>query len=388
MNLHEYQAKGLFAEFGIPVPRGQVAASVAEAERAARSLGGEQWVVKAQVHVGGRGKAGGVKCVNGLTELGEAVDSLLGRDLFTRQGEGDGQPINQILVEESCAIVRELYLGVVVDRSRRRVVCMASSAGGMEIEEMASTHPEAICSVVVDPVVGLQPYQVRRIAFAFELDDGQLKELMTIMMGLCRLFRESDASLVEINPLVVTHEGHLLALDAKVAIDENALYRQPRIAALRDPTQEDGREYHARQHGLNYVRLDGTIGCMVNGAGLAMATMDMVKLEGGAPANFLDVGGGTTAGKVSEALKIILSDEKVRAILVNIFGGIVRCDLIAEGIIKAVHEVGVTVPVVVRLEGTNVERGRALLAKSGLAITTTDDLTDAVSKAVSAAGGA
>ncbi len=388
MNLHEYQAKGVFAQYGIPVPQGQVASSMVEAEHAAQALGGNRWVVKAQVHAGGRGKAGGVKLVSSIDELKAEADRLLGSRLVTHQSGADGQPINQVLIEGVSEIASELYLSVVVDRGRRRVVFMASSEGGMDIEEVAASTPEKIHSVAVDPVVGLQPYQTRQIAFALGLEGNQVKELGAIMSGLYRLFTERDASMLEINPLVVTGEGHLIALDAKVNLDENALYRQPEMAALRDPSQEDEREYRAKQHDLNYVRLDGNIGCMVNGAGLAMATMDLIKLSGGEPANFLDVGGGTTAAKVAEAFKLILSDEKVQAILVNIFGGIVRCDLIAEGIIAAVKEVDAKVPVVVRLEGTNVEQGRKMLAESGLAIQASESLTEAAKLAVAEAGGA
>jgi succinyl-CoA synthetase beta subunit len=388
MNLHEYQAKGVFAQYGIPVPQGQVACSVTEAEHAAQALGGERWVVKAQVHAGGRGKAGGVKLVKSIAELKSEADRLLGSRLVTHQSGAEGQPINQLLIEGVSDIARELYLSVVVDRARRRVVFMASTEGGMDIEEVAAKTPEKIVSVAVDPIVGLQAYQTRQVAFALGLEGTQVRELGTIMMGLYKLFTERDASMLEINPLVVTAEGHLIALDAKVNLDESALYRQPEMVKLRDASQEDEAEYRARQHDLNYVRLDGNIGCMVNGAGLAMATMDLIKLTGGDPANFLDVGGGTTAAKVAEAFKLILSDEKVKAILVNIFGGIVRCDLIAEGIIAAVKEVDAKVPVVVRLEGTNVVQGRQMLAESGLAIQATDKLTEAAQMVVAAAEGA
>jgi succinyl-CoA synthetase beta subunit len=388
MNLHEYQAKGVFAQYGVPVPQGQVVSSMTEAEHAAQALGGSRWVVKAQVHAGGRGKAGGVKLVGSIDELKAEADRLLGSRLVTHQSGAEGQPINQLLVEGVSDIARELYMSVVVDRARRRIVFMASSEGGMDIEEVAEKSPEKIHTVAVDPVVGLQPYQTRRIAFGLGLEGAQVRELGAIMGGLYRLFTERDASLVEINPLVVTGEGHLIALDAKINLDENALYRQPEMAKLRDPSQEDERENSARQHDLNYVRLDGSIGCMVNGAGLAMATMDLIKLSGGEPANFLDVGGGTTAAKVAEAFKLILSDDKVQAILVNIFGGIVRCDLIAEGIIAAVKEVDARVPVVVRLEGTNVEQGRRMLAESGLAIQASESLTEAAKLAVAAAKGA
>jgi succinyl-CoA synthetase beta subunit len=388
MNLHEYQAKSVFAEYGIPVPQGQVASSVSEAEHAAQALGGERWVVKAQVHAGGRGKAGGVKLVSSMGELKAEADRLLGSRLVTHQSGADGQPINQLLIEGVSSIARELYLSVVVDRGSRRVVFMASTEGGMDIEEVAANTPEKIVSVAVDPIVGLQAYQTRQVAFALGLEGTQIRELGGIMMSLYKLFTERDASMLEINPLVVTGDGHLIALDAKVNLDESALYRQPEMVKLRDASQEDEAEYRARQHDLNYVRLDGNIGCMVNGAGLAMATMDLIKLTGGDPANFLDVGGGTTAAKVAEAFKLILSDEKVTAILVNIFGGIVRCDLIAEGIIAAVKEVDAKVPVVVRLEGTNVVQGRKMLAESGLAIQATDKLTEAAQMVVAAAGGA
>jgi len=388
MNLHEYQAKELFAQYGIAVPQGRVVSSLSEAERAVQTGCGKKCVVKAQVHAGGRGKAGGVKVTSDCDELKAYVDRLLGSRLVTHQSGPEGQPVNQVLIEEPCAIARELYLGMVVDRASKRVVFMASAAGGMDIEEVAAKTPEKILSVPICTVAGLQPFQCRRVAFGLGLAGEQIKQLSTIMGGLYKMFMERDASMVEINPLVVTAEGNLLALDAKVNLDENALYRQAALAELRDPTQEDEREYRAQQHGLNYVRLDGSIGCMVNGAGLAMATMDLIKLHGGEPANFLDVGGGTTAEKVAEAFKLILSDEKVKAILVNIFGGIVRCDLIAEGIIKAVREVGIHIPVVVRLEGTNVELGRKMLAESGLAITASEGLTDAAQKAVAAVRGA
>ncbi|MCK9529639.1 MAG: ADP-forming succinate--CoA ligase subunit beta [Gammaproteobacteria bacterium] len=387
MNLHEYQAKRLFADYGIPVPEGRTAASAAEARQAAHDIGGGSWVVKAQVHAGGRGKVGGVKRVESADQAEIVAGQLLGSRLVTHQSGPEGQPVNQVLVEAVSAIARELYLGAVVDRATRKVTFMASAAGGMDIEEVAASHPAKILTAAVDPVAGLQGYQCRRLGFALGLDVAQVNELTRIMLGLYRLFTERDLSLVEINPLVVTKEGKLLALDAKLNLDENALYRQKALADLRDPTQEDERETHAQQHSLNYVALDGNIGCMVNGAGLAMATMDLIQLHGGQPANFLDVGGGTTAERVAEAFKLILSDPKVKAILVNIFGGIVRCDLIAEGVIKAVKEVGVTVPVVVRLEGTNVEQGRAMLRDSGLAITPVQGLTDAAQKAVAAAEG-
>jgi succinyl-CoA synthetase beta subunit len=386
MNLHEYQAKALFAEYGIPVPPGQVACSVAEAEHAAQALGGGRWVVKAQVHAGGRGKAGGVKLVDSLDALKHEADRLLGSRLITHQSSAAGQPINQLLIESTSSITRELYLAAVVDRASRRVVFMASPAGGMDIEEVAAKTPEQIYTVTVNPVVGLQAFQSRKLAFALGLEGNQIRELGQIMGGLYRLFTERDAALLEINPLIVNAEGKLLALDGKINLDENALYRQPELARLRDPSQEDEREYRAQQHGLNYVSLDGEIGCMVNGAGLAMATMDLIQHCGGTPANFLDVGGGTTADKVAEAFKLILSDGKVKAILVNIFGGIVRCDLIAEGIIAALREVQTSIPVVVRLEGTNVALGRQMLAESGLAVQACDNLSEAAEQVVAAAG--
>jgi succinyl-CoA synthetase beta subunit len=386
MNLHEYQAKQLFQQFGITVPDGKVVASTEAAMAAARSLGGDAWMVKAQVHAGGRGKAGGVKRVQSESELQQVVNSLLNSRLVTAQTGAAGQPISQLLIERPTAIARELYLGMLVDRDRERVVCMASEAGGMDIEEVARTRPEKILTVEINPASGLMPFQCRELAFALGLGE-QVKALNQIMQGLYKLFLANDLSLVEINPLVVTTDGTLLALDAKINLDDNALYRHPGLLELRDSSQEDERENRASQFGLNYVSLDGNIACMVNGAGLAMATMDLIQLHGGEPANFLDVGGGTSADKVAEAFKLILTDPKVKAILVNIFGGIVRCDLIAEGIIQAVKEVNLAVPVVVRLEGTNVERGRQLLADSGLAITSATGLTDAAEKAVAAAGG-
>jgi succinyl-CoA synthetase beta subunit len=388
MNLHEYQAKGLFADYGIAVPRGQVACSLAEAEHAAQALGGERWVVKAQVHAGGRGKAGGVKLVSSIAELKQEADRLLGSRLVTHQSGADGQPVNQLLIEAVSGIARELYLAAVVDRGSRRVAFIASTEGGMDIEEVAASTPEKIHSITVNPVVGLQAYQSRKLAFALGLAGTEVRELGQIMAAMYRLFSERDASLVEVNPLVVTDEGKLMALDAKINLDESALYRQPEMVKLRDASQEDEREYRAQQHGLNYVSLDGEIGCMVNGAGLAMATMDLIQHCGGTPANFLDVGGGTTADKVAEAFKLILSDSKVKAILINIFGGIVRCDLIAEGIISALKEVQTAIPVVVRLEGTNVEQGRRMLAESGLAVQACDNLSEAAQRVVAAAGGA
>ena len=384
MNLHEYQSKNLFAQYGIPVAAGKLASSVDEALAAAKFLGGNAWVVKAQVHAGGRGKAGGVKYVRSIAELESFARGLLGTQLVTHQTTAQGQPVNSLWLETPCIIARELYLGAVIDRHHKRVAFMASSMGGVDIEEVAAHHQDKILTTFVDPVVGLQAYQCRQFAFALGLKDQQVGALTKIMTALYRLFLDKDLSLIEINPLVVTDSGDLLAVDAKLNVDDSALYRQKALADLRDATQEDAKENKAQQFGLNYITLDGNIGCMVNGAGLAMATMDLIKLEGGMPANFLDVGGGTSAEKVAEAFKLLLSDSNVKAILVNIFGGIVRCDLIAEGIIKAVREVGVKIPVVVRLEGTNVDKGRELLNNSGLAIIASNNLTEAARIAVAA----
>jgi len=387
MNIHEYQAKKLFAQYGIHVPVGNIAGSAEEAKQVAKALGGDSWVVKAQVHTGGRGKAGGVKRVSGLTELEHVVEHLLGINLVTLQTGADGLPVNKVLIESLSSIERELYLSVLVDRSKERITIMASGMGGMDIEDVAASQPDQIITVAINPIVGLQPFQCRQIAFAIGLAGSQVKELTQTMNGLYRLFIEKDLSLIEINPLIITSQGELLALDAKINVDDNALYRQAELAELHDPTQEDEREYRAKQHELNYVTLSGSIGCMVNGAGLAMATMDLIKLQGGEPANFLDVGGGITRERVIEALKLIISDSHVRAILVNIFGGIVRCDLIADGLIQAMKEVDLQIPVVVRLEGTNAERGLQLLDESGLAVITAGSLTEAATKAVSAAKG-
>ncbi len=388
MNLHEFQAKRLFADYGIPVPQGHIVSSVAEAREVARLPADEKgWVVKAQIHSGGRGKGGGVKMVEEPSELEGAARELLGMNLVTPQTGPAGLPVDKLLVEPPCDIDRELYLGALINRSQGQLTFMASSMGGMDIEKVATENPEKILQVAVDPVVGLQPYQCRELAFGLELSGGQVKDLTMIMMGLYRLFMEKDLSLVEINPLVVTRQGALMALDAKINLDDSALFRHKDLEELRDPMQEDPTEHKAQQFDLNYVTLDGNIGCMVNGAGLAMATMDLIKLHGGDPANFLDVGGGTTAERVAEALKLIVADEKVKAILVNIFGGIVRCDLIAEGIIQAIREINLAVPVVVRLEGTNAQMGRDCLDQSGLAIITADDLADAAVKVVKAASG-
>lgn len=387
MNLHEYQAKSLMVDFGVPVPQGHAVDNAEAAVEAAQKIGGDRWVVKAQVHAGGRGKAGGVKLVSSVDEVKQAAAAMLGQRLVTQQSVAEGLPVNKVLVEEVSDISQELYLGLLVDRSSRRVTFMASVAGGMDIEQVAAETPERILTVAVDPAAGLQSYQVRKIGFGLALSPALQKELYRVMNGLYRLFMQLDASLVEINPLVVTAGDKLLALDGKINLDDSALYRQPSLAELRDPSQEDEKEHSAAEHDLNYITLDGSIGCMVNGAGLAMATMDLIKLHGGEPANFLDVGGGTTAERVSMAFNLILSDKKVKAILVNIFGGIVRCDLIAEGIIQAVQQSAIQVPVVVRLEGTNVEQGRKLLQDSGLAIITAEGLNDAAEKVVAAAGG-
>lgn len=386
MNLHEYQAKELFASYGLPTPNGQVAQSIEDALQVASQLNTSRWVVKAQVHAGGRGKAGGVKIVSDKDELAKAVKAMLGTRLVTYQTDAKGQPVNAVLVEETCDIGRELYLGAVVDRATRRVVIMASTEGGVEIEKVAHETPEKIFKAVVDPLVGVMPYQCRELAFNLDLNDEQMKQFTHLMMALGKMFVECDLSLLEINPLVVTKKGQLLCLDGKVNIDSNALYRQPKLKMLRDTSQEDERENRATDWELNYIPLDGSIGCLVNGAGLAMATMDVIKLHGGEPANFLDVGGGATKERVAEAFKIILSDDKVKGILVNIFGGIVRCDLIADGILAAVREVDVIVPVVVRLEGNNAKLGAEILNKSGLNVIAADSLTDAAKKIVAAIG--
>jgi succinyl-CoA synthetase beta subunit len=384
MNLHEYQAKQLFARYCVPVTRGEIATTPAQAAAAADRLGGELWVVKAQVHAGGRGKAGGVKLAHSSEEVYAAAAGMLGTRLITRQTGPEGLPINQVFVEAGSDIATELYLSMLVDRAQERIAVMASPDGGMDIEAVAENTPERIITVAIHPAAGLQPYQARKLGFGLGLEGAQLKQFIAIAQCLYRLFDESDASLLEINPLVVTRAGELLALDAKINIDDNALFRQPDLQAQRDPNQEDPMERSAAEHDLNYVSLDGDIACMVNGAGLAMATMDLIKLEGGEPANFLDVGGGATPERVAAAFKLILSNKSVKAILVNIFGGIVRCDDIAEGIIRAVREIDVSLPVVVRLEGTNVEQGKALLAGSGLAIEPAEDLTDAARKVVAA----
>ncbi len=388
MNLHEYQGKQLFAEYGLPVSQGHAVDTPEAAAEAADLIGGDMWVVKAQVHAGGRGKAGGVKLVKTKDEITDFAKQWLGKNLVTYQTDENGQPVSKILVESCTDIAEELYLGAVVDRSTRRIVFMASTEGGVEIEKVAEETPEKILRAVIDPLAGAQPYQGRELAFALGLKGDQVKQFVKIFLGLAKLFQEKDLALIEINPLVITDEGNLHCLDAKLGVDSNALYRQQALRDMHDPSQEDEREAHAAQWELNYVALDGNIGCMVNGAGLAMGTMDIVKLHGGAPANFLDVGGGATKERVSEAFKIILSDDNVKAVFINIFGGIVRCDLIAEGVIGAVEEIGVKVPVVVRLEGNNAELGQKVLADSGLNIIAATSLTDAAQQAVKAAGGA
>ncbi len=388
MNLHEYQAKQLFAEYGLPVSTGIAVDNGPDAKAAAEKIGGDKWVVKAQVHAGGRGKAGGVHLVDSPAEAQAFAEEWLGKNLITYQTDANGQPVSKILVESCTDIAQELYLGAVVDRATRRVVFMASTEGGVEIEKVAEETPEKILKAIIDPMTGAQPFQGRDLAFRLGLNSGQVKQFTSLFLGLAKLFEDFDLALLEINPLVITAEGNLHCLDGKINIDSNAMYRQPKLREMHDPSQEDAREAHAAEWELNYVALDGNIGCMVNGAGLAMGTMDIVQLHGGSPANFLDVGGGATKERVTEAFKIILSDTNVKAVLVNIFGGIVRCDLIAEGIIGAVHEVGVAVPVVVRLEGNNAELGRKVLSDSGLNIIAATSLTDAAEKVVAAAGGA
>jgi len=387
MNLHEYQGKALFADYGLPVSTGFAVDSAEAAIKAALDIGGERWVVKAQVHAGGRGKAGGVKLVDSPDSVGQFAEQWLGERLVTYQTDASGQPVSHILVESCTDIANELYLGAVVDRASRRIVFMASTEGGVEIEKVAEETPEKILKAEIDPLAGAQAFQGRDLAFRLGLSGVQIKQFVAIFLGLAKLFVDKDLALIEVNPLVITDEGNLHCLDAKVVVDSNALYRQPGLEAMHDPSQEDEREAHAAQWELNYVALEGSIGCMVNGAGLAMGTMDIVKLHGGSPANFLDVGGGATKERVTEAFKIILSDENVKAVLINIFGGIVRCDLIAEGVIGAVEEVAVKVPVVVRLEGNNAALGREVLAGSGLNIEAAESLTDAAQKVVAAAGG-
>ncbi len=385
MNFHEYQAKELFAEVGIPVPAGKIARTADEAVEAAKALGGDFWVVKAQIHAGGRGKAGGVKLCKSLDAVKEAAAGLLGRKMETYQSGGRALPIDVVLVTEASDIAKELYISALVDRSTKSITFICSAEGGVEIEKVAAETPELIHTVHVNFVEGLQPYQCRQVGFAMGLNAKQCGQLTKIMLGLFTLFNKYDLSIIELNPLAINNHGDLIALDGKVNSDDNAEFRQPKTTAMRDIAQEDEAEVLAVKYNLNYVTMDGNIGCLVNGAGLAMATMDVIQLNGGSPANFLDVGGGATKERVTEAFKLILSSDKVKAIFVNIFGGIVRCDMIAEGIIAAVKEVDVKVPVIVRLEGTNVDKGKELLKNSGLAIQPADDINDGAKKAVAAA---
>jgi succinyl-CoA synthetase beta subunit len=386
MNIHEYQAKALLKDYGVAVLRGQVAYTSEDAEAAARELGGPIWVVKAQIHAGGRGKGGGVKLARSVEEVRQLAGQMLGMTLVTHQTGPVGRQVRRVYVEDGCEIARELYLGVVIDRAAARVTFMASTEGGVEIEEVAARTPDKIIKVAIDPATGFQPFHGRQIAFGLGLEGKQVSKAVGFIRGLYRAFTELDASLVEINPLVVTAAGDLVALDAKMNFDSNALYRQPRVVELRDLDEEDPHEIEASRHELNYIKLDGNIGCMVNGAGLAMATMDIIKLYGGAPANFLDVGGGATKERVTAAFKLLLSDPKVEGVLINIFGGIMRCDVIAEGVVAAAREVNLGVPLVVRLEGTNVELGKQILSESRLAITAASDLADAADKVVAAVG--
>jgi len=384
MNIHEHQAKQILARYGVAVPEGGVAFSVDEAVQAAEALPGPVWVVKAQIHAGGRGKGGGVKLAKSLDEVRSLADEILGMTLVTHQTGPAGKEVKRLYIEDGCDIARELYLSAIMDRGSSRIAIMASTEGGMDIEEVAAKTPEKIHTVSIDPVTGLQSFHARQLAFALGLEGKQVGSAVRLITALYQAFVDTDASLVEINPLVVTGAGEVIALDAKMNFDDNALYRHADIAEMRDPTEEDPAELEADKWDLNYIKLDGNIGCMVNGAGLAMATMDIIKLRGGEPANFLDVGGGATKDRVTQAFKIILSDDSVEGILVNIFGGIMRCDVIAEGVVAAARELELTKPLVVRLEGTNVELGKKIMAESGLKIITADDLGDAVVKVVAA----
>ena len=388
MNFHEYQAKQLFADYGIPVPPGKIAKTPEQAVEAARALGGDEWVVKAQIHAGGRGKAGGVKLVKTLDDVKSAAAKMLGTKMTTYQSGGRALPVNIVLITEASDIAKELYLSVLVDRGTRAVAFIASARGGVDIEQVAHENPEDIHTLEVNFVQGLQPYECRKLAFAMGLNAKQANQLTKIMLSLYKLFNDKDLSLVELNPLAINKAGDLVALDGKVNSDDNAEFRHPDLAAMRDESQEDAAEAVAVKHNLNYVTMDGNIGCMVNGAGLAMATMDVIKLNGAEPANFLDVGGGATKERVTEAFKLILSSDKVKAILVNIFGGIMRCDVIAEGVVAAVREVGLKVPLVVRLEGTNVDLGKKIIRESNLNVLPADDLDDAAQKIVKAVRGA
>ncbi len=384
MNIHEYQAKELMRDFGVAVLRGGVAATPEEAVKVAEGLGGPVWVVKAQIHAGGRGKGGGVKVVKSLDDVRAQARHMLGMTLVTPQTGPKGKAVHRIYVEDGCDIAREIYLGMLIDRASSRVTVMASSEGGVEIEKIAAEHPQKIIKVAIDPALGLMPFHARKIAYGLGLKDGQVGGAIKFLTAMYKAFVQLDASIVEINPLVVTKKGEVIALDAKMSFDDNALFRHKEIEALRDESEEDPTEREASRHELNYIKLDGAIGCMVNGAGLAMATMDIIKLHGGAPANFLDVGGGATRQRVTTAFKLILSDPNVRGILVNIFGGIMRCDIIAEGVVAAAREVRLEVPLVVRLEGTNVELGKKILKESGLPIVSADNLADAAEKVVRA----
>lgn len=385
MNIHEYQAKELLKEFGVPVLAGKVAFTAEEALEAAEALGGSIWVVKAQIHAGGRGKAGGVILARSPEDVKSAAEKILGKTLVTHQTGLQGQEVHRLYIEAGCNIQKELYLSLIVDRAHECVSIIASEAGGMDIEEVASKTPEKIITLSIDPACGFQPFYGRKVAFALGLSGEQVSQMTSLLSGLYQAMCQLDAGLIEINPLVITKEGNLVALDAKVTFDDNALFRQPKVESLRDVTEEDPAEREANEHGLNYVKLDGTIGCMVNGAGLAMATMDIIKLHGAEPANFLDVGGGADKDKVQEAFKIILADPNVGAILINIFGGIMRCDIIAEGIVAAAKEVSLTVPMVIRLQGTNRDQGKKILEESGLSIIPADDLDEAAAKVVQAA---
>ena len=387
MNIHEYQAKSLLSDFGVAVPKGRIAFTVDQAISGAQELGGSIWVVKAQIHAGGRGKGGGVKVVSSIEDLETAANDILGMQLVTHQTGPGGRCVKRIYIEEGCDIARELYLGMLVDRGSSRITVIASTEGGMDIEEVAANTPEKIIRVMIDPATGLQPFHARKLAYGLNLSGGQVRSAVKFMLGMYQAFTKLDASMVEINPLVVTAGGDLIALDAKMNFDGNALYRQPRIIDLRDEDEENPAEAKASEHDLNYIKLDGDIGCMVNGAGLAMATMDIIQLYGSSPANFLDVGGGATTERVTEAFKIILSDDNVKGILVNIFGGIMRCDVIAEGIVAGAREAKLDVPLVVRLEGTNVDMGKRILAESQLPIVLADDLDDAARKIVQVVNG-